>query len=115
MRLKKLRALLLVLSLSGVLPFAWPAHTAPVICTASDDPRLPPGTPQLPGCVSVPGKPNTWVIPAQASGIPGENEPIGEQIMTLGFGAGSFIFNPNVSPFPSDKIVPVSAFFINGQ
>src|SRR4051812_31699768 len=116
MQLKKLGALLLMLSLSAGPLFAWPAHTAPVTCTRSDDPRRE--APQLPSCILVPSKPNTWVIPAhdpQHPETPGEDEPNGEQIMTLGFGAGSVIFNPNVSPFPPDEMVPVSIFFISGH
>src|SRR5690349_2780021 len=88
---EKLDALPLVLSLLGGLLFAWPAYTAPVTCTASDSPKL--DTPQLPGCRPVPGKLNTWVIPAQWPDIPSENEPNGEQIMVLAFGAGSVILN----------------------
>src|SRR4051794_5392845 len=81
-------ALLLVLSLSGGLLFMWPVKAAPVICNAFDSKG---GTPQLPGCIPVLGKPNTWVIPAQWPETPGENEPNGEQTMVLDFGDGSII------------------------
>jgi hypothetical protein len=83
------KSLVPALSLAAGLFAAQSVGAAPVTCTPSNNPAAT--TPQLPGCLLVPGSsPNTaWVIPAQSPGIPGENEPNGEQVMTLFFGPGS--------------------------
>jgi hypothetical protein len=58
MQLKKLRALSLVLSLAGSPLIAWPAHTAPVTCTARDDTKFP--MPPLPGACQLQASAIYW-------------------------------------------------------
>ena len=65
---------------------AWAVNTIPATCTASG-PAPPAG---LPGCLTDPAFPNTWFVPAQFPGTPGENEPVSEQTMTLTFPGKTF-------------------------
>jgi hypothetical protein len=81
------KAVAAAFSLAMLLFFAEPAAAVTVTCTASDNPDGP--SPQLPGCVPVPGSSNAWVIPAQAPGIDEATDANGEQIMALHFGPGS--------------------------
>jgi hypothetical protein len=81
------KAAVTAFSLAAVLSLAEPAPAVTVTCTASDNPDGP--SPQLPGCVPVPGSSNAWVIPAQAPGIDEASDANGEQIMALHFGPGS--------------------------
>jgi hypothetical protein len=81
------KAVAAAFSLAVLLLFAERAVAVTVTCTASDNPNGP--SPQLPGCVPVPGSSNTWAIPAQAPGIDEASDANGEQIMALHFGPGS--------------------------
>src|SRR3954454_18911376 len=93
------KSLVASLALATGLFAAYSANAAPVTCTATNNPAAT--TPQLPGCVVVPGGTATtgpWVIPAQGV-IPGENEPNGEQVMTLFFRAASQFISTHGTQF----------------